>query len=185
MNDYNENESNWLLYFLMILLGTIIVANIGVSIWQKTLEREYDVRYEEAETLSNEYREKYYSMEEAMDSYRIRLEGIINSAEKIVMKNGITIVAEMVLSVLTLVPIVLMYMVFKCNKEIAHFHPNRATSIILNIEVVILLLTCFMTIKGSIETIEQYQQIFGLVKEMFKGLDTILDTINFQFNQYK
>lgn len=185
MKDHYYDESNWLLYLLLAIFGIIIVVNIGVKIWQVTLEIEYDVRYEEAETLSNEYREKYYSMKEAIDSYRIKLEGIINRAEKIVKKNGITIVSEMVLIVLTLVPISLMYMVFRRNKEIAHFYPNRTTSIILNIEVAILLLTCFMNIKGSIEIIEQYQQIFGLVKEMFEGLGTILDTINFQFNQYK
>lgn len=185
MDNYYDNENNWLLYLLFIILGIIIVVNIGIIKWQMSKEKEYGVLYEEAETILNEYREKYDSIEEAMDSYRIRLEGIINSAEKIVMKNGITIIAEMILFFLTLVPVALIYMVFRRNKEKAHFHPNITTSIILNIEVAILLFTCFIKIKGSIETIKQYQQISGLVKEILKGLDTILDTINFQFNQYK
>ena len=47
------------------------------------------------------------------------------------------------------------------------------------------MLTCFMDVKGSIESIKQYQKIFGLVEDMFKGLDTILDTINYQINQYR
>lgn len=78
-----------------------------------------------------------------------------------------------------------MHMVFRCNKKIACFHPNKTTSIILLIEVVIFMLTCFMDVKGSIESIKQYQKIFGLVEDMFKGLDTILDTINYQINQYR
>lgn len=95
MYNYYDDESNWLLYLLLIILGIIIVFNIGVKIWQVSLEREYGKRYEEAKSQSNEYREKYYSMKEAMDSYRINLEGIINNAKKIVKQNFIAIAAEM------------------------------------------------------------------------------------------
>lgn len=184
MCNYYDNESNSLLYLLLIILGIIIVANIVVIIWQVSLEREYGIRYEEAKNVSNEYREKYYSMKEAMDSYCIKLEGILNDAKKIVKQNYIVIIAEITLSVITLLPITLMYMIFRCNKEIVCLHPNRTTSIILLIEVVIFMLTFLMDVKGSVETIEQYKQIYRLVEEMFKGLDTILDTIDYQINQY-
>lgn len=60
------------------------MANIGVKIWQESLEREYNVRYEEAKTLSEEYKNKYYSMAETINSFQIKLEDIINNASKIV-----------------------------------------------------------------------------------------------------
>ena len=60
------------------------MANIGVKIWQESLEREYNVRYEEAKTLSEEYKNKYYSMAETINYFQIKLEDIINNASKIV-----------------------------------------------------------------------------------------------------
>ncbi|MBD5481476.1 MAG: hypothetical protein HDR15_02920 [Lachnospiraceae bacterium] len=139
------------------------MSNIMVKFWQVSLEKEYGIKYEEAKTLSNEYREKYYSMEDAMDFYCIILEGIIYDAKKIVKQNFIIILVDIVLFVVTLILINFMYMVFRCNKKIACIHPNRATSIILFIEIAISMLTCFMDIKGSIEAIEQYQNIYGLI----------------------
>lgn len=186
MNDYyDDGESNWILYLLIFIMGTIIVANIGVKIWQVSLERKYDIRYEEAKTLSNEYKEKYYSMEEALNSYFIKLEGVKNSAKMIVKQNIITIIVEVILFLMTFIPISFMRMIFKYNKKIAYFRPNRTTSIVLFIEVVICIITIIMNIKGSIEIIGLYQQICGLVEDMFNGLESIIDTINYQINQYR
>lgn len=69
---------NWLLYLLIFSLAIIVIANIGVKIWQCSLEKQYDVKYKEAEVATAEYREKYYSTDEALDSFLIRLDHITN-----------------------------------------------------------------------------------------------------------
>ena len=175
---------NWLLYLLIFSLGVIIFANIGVKIWQCSLEKQYDIKYEEAEVATEEYREKYYSMDEALESFQIKLDSITNEAKIIVKQNFITAIIEMVLLTITFIPTVLMYQIFKNNKEISKFHLTEVTTIILTIETVIALLTCFMDIKGAFETVGQYRQIYGLIEDMFTGLGTLIDSINFQINQY-
>ena len=173
---------NWLLYLLIFSLAIIVIANIGVKIWQCSLEKQYNVKYEEAEAA--EYREKYYSTDEALDSFLIRLDHITNEAKVIVKQNIIAAIVEMVLLTITFLPTIFMYQIFKNNREISKFHLTETTTIILTIETAIALLTCFMDIKGAFETIGQYRQIYGLVEDMFTGLGTLMDSINFQINQY-
>lgn len=175
---------NWLLYLLIFSLSIIVIANIGVKIWQYSLEKQYNVKYEEAEAATAEYREKYYSMDEALDSFLIRLNHITKEAKVIVKQNIIAAIVEMVLLTITFIPTIFMYQIFKNNREISKFHLTETTTIILTIETAIALLTCFMDIKGAFETIGQYRQIYGLVEDMFTGLGTLMDSINFQINQY-
>lgn len=182
--NYRNDENNWLLYLLMVVLAIIIISNIGVAIWQCKLEKQYDAKYEETEKVSEEYKETYYSIGEAMNSCANRLKEIHNEAVTITKQSLIALMAELLLTSLTCVPIYLMYQIFKRNKELSYFYLNDTTATILVIETLIAFLTCLWDIKGAMDTISQYSLLCNLVDGVYDSLGSIIDAINYQINQY-